>query len=70
MVTGIVPNFNQAPRSYISLPPLPDSYLKFNIEISFKPENHDGIILYDAERSDGTGDFIILSLISGHPEFR
>ncbi|XP_044017592.1 basement membrane-specific heparan sulfate proteoglycan core protein-like isoform X4 [Aphidius gifuensis] len=70
VVTGIVPNFSQAPRSYISLPPLPDSYLKFNIEVSFKPENHNGIIFYNAERSDGLGDFIILSLINGHPEFK
>ncbi|XP_057332116.1 basement membrane-specific heparan sulfate proteoglycan core protein isoform X8 [Microplitis mediator] len=70
VVTGVVPRFNQAPRSYIALPTLPDSYLKFNIELSFKPENPDGIILYNAESPDGTGDMIYLSLANGYPEFR
>ncbi|XP_034945971.1 basement membrane-specific heparan sulfate proteoglycan core protein isoform X4 [Chelonus insularis] len=70
VVTGVVPNFNQAPRSYIALSPLPDSYLKFNIEVSFKPESYDGIIFYNAESADGNGDFVILSLAEGYPEFR
>nr|XP_050845973.1 basement membrane-specific heparan sulfate proteoglycan core protein isoform X24 [Vespula vulgaris] len=70
VVTGVVPNFSQAPESYIALPPLPDSYLKFNIEISFKPENYDGIILYNAESNHGSGDFILLSLVGGYPQFK
>ncbi|XP_024936745.1 basement membrane-specific heparan sulfate proteoglycan core protein [Cephus cinctus] len=70
IVTGVVPNFNQAPKSYIALRPLPDAYLKFNIEVSFKPENDDGIILYNDEKGDGKGDFLILSLVNGYPEFR
>ncbi|XP_014607947.1 PREDICTED: basement membrane-specific heparan sulfate proteoglycan core protein isoform X7 [Polistes canadensis] len=70
VVTGVVPNFSQAPESYITLPPLPDSYLKFNIEISFKPENYDGIILYNAELNNGSGDFILLSLVGGLPQFK
>ncbi|KAI4497448.1 hypothetical protein M0802_007459 [Mischocyttarus mexicanus] len=70
VVTGVVPNFSQAPESYITLPPLPDSYLKFNIEISFKPEKYDGIILYNAELNNGSGDFILLSLTGGFPQFR
>lgn len=70
VVTGVVPNFSQAPRSFIALPPLADSYLKFNIEVSFKPESYNGIILYNAERKDGSGDFVILSLVNGYPEFK
>lgn len=70
VVTGVVPNFNQAPRSYIALRPLHDGYGRHNIEISFKPESYDGIILYNAESFDGSGDFVILSLIDGYPEFR
>ncbi|XP_035741560.1 basement membrane-specific heparan sulfate proteoglycan core protein-like isoform X34 [Vespa mandarinia] len=70
VVTGVVPNFSQAPESYIALPPLPDSYLKFNIEISFKPENYEGIILYNAESNHGSGDFILLSLVGGYPQFK
>lgn len=70
VVTGVVPYFSQAPESFIALPPLPDSYLKFNIEISFKPESYDGIILYNDESNRGNGDFILLSLVGGYPVFR
>ncbi|RLU19726.1 hypothetical protein DMN91_008283 [Ooceraea biroi] len=70
VVTGVVPNFSQAPESYIAFPPLPDSYLKFNIEISFKPESYDGILLYNGESSHGDGDFIVLSLVNGYPQFK
>ncbi|TGZ46957.1 Basement membrane-specific heparan sulfate proteoglycan core protein [Temnothorax longispinosus] len=70
VVTGVVPNFSQAPESYIAFPPLPDSYLKFNIEISFKPESYDGILLYNDESGQGNGDFIILSLNNGYPQFK
>ncbi|KAK2578017.1 hypothetical protein KPH14_008439 [Odynerus spinipes] len=70
VVTGVIPNFSQAPESYIALPPLPDSYLRFNIEISFKPEHYDGIILYNAESNRGNGDFILLSMVGGYPQFK
>lgn len=70
VVTGVVPNFSQAPESYIALPPLPDSYLKFNIEISFKPESNEGILLYNDESGNDNGDFISLSLIDGYPQFK
>ncbi|XP_014478060.1 PREDICTED: basement membrane-specific heparan sulfate proteoglycan core protein isoform X5 [Dinoponera quadriceps] len=70
VVTGVVPNFSQAPESYIALPPLPDSYLKFNIEISFKPESSEGILLYNDESGSDNGDFIALSLINGYPLFK
>lgn len=70
VVTGVVPNFSQAPESYIAFPPLPDSYLKFNIEISFKPESYDGILLYNDESGHGNGDFIVLSLVNGYPQFK
>ncbi|XP_025163883.1 basement membrane-specific heparan sulfate proteoglycan core protein [Harpegnathos saltator] len=70
VVTGVVPNFNQAPESYVALPPLPDSYLKFNIEVSFKPESSEGILLYNDESGNESGDFIVLSLINGYPQFK
>ncbi len=41
-VTGVVPYFTQAPSSYMTLPTLPDSYLTFDIQISFKPEDKNG----------------------------
>jgi hypothetical protein len=42
VVTGVVPYFAQAPTSFMALPTLPDAYLQFNIEVSFKPESSDG----------------------------
>lgn len=50
VVTGVVPYFAQAPVSYMVLPTLPDAYLNFDIEVSFKPES-----------LDGTSDFIYSS---------
>ncbi|XP_076378245.1 terribly reduced optic lobes isoform X1 [Megalopta genalis] len=67
VVTGVVPYFSQAPESYIALPPLRDAYLRFNIEVSFKPENRNGIILYESD--DGVSDFIMLALVKGYPHF-
>ncbi|XP_017794098.1 PREDICTED: basement membrane-specific heparan sulfate proteoglycan core protein isoform X2 [Habropoda laboriosa] len=69
VVTGVVPHFSQAPQSFIAFPPLFDSYLKSNIEVSFKPENYDGIILYNGESDRGNDDFILLSLVGGYPQF-
>jgi len=42
VVTGVVPYFAQAPLSYMQMPTLPDAYMQFDIEISFKPESPDG----------------------------
>jgi len=42
VVTGVVPYFAQAPTSFMALPTLPDAYLQFNIEVSFKPESAHG----------------------------
>ncbi|XP_044266423.1 basement membrane-specific heparan sulfate proteoglycan core protein isoform X17 [Tribolium madens] len=70
-VTGIVPHFAQAPTSYIALENTVDLYIQFNFEISFKPQNGDGLLLYNGDKgSDKNGDFVSLSLVNGVPEFR
>jgi hypothetical protein len=70
VVTGLVPYFAQAPVSYIALDTLPDAYLAFDIEVSFKPEAPDGLILYNGQNEAGSGDFVSLFLRDGTPEFR
>ena len=70
VVTGIVPYFNQAPLSFIELPPLSQAVLRFDIEISFRPQNLNGLLLYTSERRDKYGDFLSLSLENGFPVFR
>ncbi|XP_058809308.1 basement membrane-specific heparan sulfate proteoglycan core protein-like isoform X2 [Phymastichus coffea] len=69
VVNGLVPYFSQAPISYIEVPPLVEANLKFNIEITFRPENLNGILLYTAENHNGDGDFMSLTLETGYPTF-
>jgi len=70
VVTGVVPYFAQAPISYMQMPTLPDAYQQFDIEVSFKPESPDGMILYNGQQAGGSGDFISFGLNNGIPEFR
>lgn len=43
--------------------------MKFNFEITFKPERGNGLILYNGQKR-ASGDYIALSLNNGFPEFR
>lgn len=69
IVTGVLPYFPQAPKSYLVFPKLEDSYMKFNFEVTFNPEHGDGLILYNGQKR-GEGNFIALSLNDRYPEFR
>jgi len=40
------------------------------VEVSFKPENPDGLILFNGQNEFGIGDFVSLILKDGVPEFR
>ena len=70
IVSGLVPYFAQAPVSYIALDTLPDAYLAFDVEVAFRPESPDGLILYNGQNEFGIGDFVSLFLKDGIPEFR
>ncbi|XP_046669711.1 basement membrane-specific heparan sulfate proteoglycan core protein isoform X9 [Homalodisca vitripennis] len=70
LVRGAVPFFAQAKSSYLMLPTLSNGYLNFDIEITFKPESHNGLILYNGQQYGGAGDFISFGLRDGIPEFR
>ncbi|XP_065349470.1 basement membrane-specific heparan sulfate proteoglycan core protein isoform X3 [Cloeon dipterum] len=70
LVTGLVPYFGQSPNSYLALPTLQNAYSSFAIEISFKPESPNGIILYNGQQLGGSGDFFSFGLSNGVPEFR
>ncbi|XP_031635070.1 basement membrane-specific heparan sulfate proteoglycan core protein isoform X6 [Contarinia nasturtii] len=69
VVTGAIPYFPQAPKSYLVFPKLENSYMRFNFEVTFNPEKENGLILYNAQRH-GEGHYISLSLNHGYPEFR
>ncbi|XP_041975156.1 agrin-like isoform X2 [Aricia agestis] len=55
--------------SYVRLKPL-KAYHKLNIDIEFKAFSENGVILYNQQKSDGTGDFVSLALVNGYLEFR
>ncbi|XP_050313632.1 agrin-like isoform X2 [Anthonomus grandis grandis] len=56
-------------RSYAILKTI-EAYNKLIIEMEFKSYTYDGILLYNAENEDGTGDFVSLSLVNGFVEFK
>ncbi|XP_047041100.1 basement membrane-specific heparan sulfate proteoglycan core protein-like isoform X2 [Helicoverpa zea] len=66
-VIGVVPRFGG--ESFVSLPTLRDAYKQFEIEISFKPSDKNGLILYNSENQGREGDYIGLQLKDGVPEF-
>ncbi|XP_037931811.1 basement membrane-specific heparan sulfate proteoglycan core protein [Teleopsis dalmanni] len=68
VVTGTIPQFHQDPISYMAFPTLPDSYIKFNFDISFRPQEPNGLILFNGQKR-GSGDYIALSLKDRYPEF-
>jgi agrin len=41
------------------------AYNKLSIEIEFKTYANDGILLYNQQKSDGTGDFVSLAIVNG-----
>nr|XP_045613717.1 basement membrane-specific heparan sulfate proteoglycan core protein-like isoform X12 [Procambarus clarkii] len=69
LVTGIVPRFEES--SYMSLATLSRAYLTFTLEISFKPESENGLILYNSQRAGSEdGDFVSFGMSDGYAEFR
>ncbi|CAL4124571.1 unnamed protein product, partial [Meganyctiphanes norvegica] len=67
VVTGVVPRFDD--KSYLTLRTLPDAYLVFDLEISFKPERDTGLILYNSQHKQSIGDFVAFGMKGGFAEF-
>ncbi|XP_074593031.1 pikachurin-like [Brevipalpus obovatus] len=57
-------------RSYLALPTLRNAHKMMQVTIEFKPEYHDGILLYSGEKQNLEGDFIAIILYQGLVEFR
>ncbi|TSL61242.1 Basement membrane-specific heparan sulfate proteoglycan core protein [Bagarius yarrelli] len=66
----VMPYFSQEPLSYLKLPTIKNSYKAFRIKLTFRPDNVDGMILYNGQRKSMGADFISLGLVGGRPEFR
>ncbi|CAH1774180.1 unnamed protein product, partial [Owenia fusiformis] len=70
VIGELVPYFQQNPASYISYPTLSNAYTEFDIDMSFKPLTSDGLIMFNGQQNDGSGDFVSFGMAEGHPEFR
>ncbi|XP_068772364.1 basement membrane-specific heparan sulfate proteoglycan core protein isoform X3 [Struthio camelus] len=66
----LVPYFTQTPRSFLPLPTIKDAYKKFEIQITFRPDAADGMLLYNGQRKSSGADFVSFGLVGGRPEFR
>ncbi|XP_052547652.1 basement membrane-specific heparan sulfate proteoglycan core protein isoform X14 [Tympanuchus pallidicinctus] len=66
----LVPYFTQTPRSFLPLPTIKDAYKTFEIQITFRPDAADGMLLYNGQRKSSGADFISFGLVGGRPEFR
>ncbi|XP_065817157.1 basement membrane-specific heparan sulfate proteoglycan core protein isoform X3 [Labrus bergylta] len=66
----VMPYFTQEPLSYLTLPTIKNAYKSFSIKINFRPDNVDGMILYNGQRRTTGADFISLGLVGGRLEFR
>lgn len=61
-----VPSFDG--KSYVRMNRL-KAYHKFSIEVEFKTYADNGIILYNQQKNDGTGDFVSLAIVDGLVSF-
>ncbi|KYO27917.1 basement membrane-specific heparan sulfate proteoglycan core protein [Alligator mississippiensis] len=66
----VVPYFTQSPQSYLPLPTIKDAYKKFEIQITFRPDTADGMLLYNGQKKSTGADFVSFGLVGGRPEFR
>ncbi|XP_052760298.1 basement membrane-specific heparan sulfate proteoglycan core protein-like isoform X2 [Mya arenaria] len=63
------PYFNRT--SFISYAPVDNVPFANNIELEFKPQSlQDGIIMYEGDNEDGSGDFLAIVQKDGYLEFR
>ena len=50
LVTDVVPSFGASPDSFVALETIPDAYLSFDVELSFRPAVADGQCAQRIER--------------------
>ncbi|XP_053203113.1 basement membrane-specific heparan sulfate proteoglycan core protein-like isoform X2 [Panonychus citri] len=69
-VIGIVAGFPEEGKAYITLPPIPEAYSEFDIELTLRPDQaDDGLILFSGQLPD-KGDFISLGLHDSYLNFK
>ncbi|XP_044277194.1 LOW QUALITY PROTEIN: basement membrane-specific heparan sulfate proteoglycan core protein [Varanus komodoensis] len=66
----VVPHFTQSPQSYLVLPTMKDAYKTFAIEITFRADTADGMLVYNGQKENTGTDFVSFGLVGGRPELR
>lgn len=57
-------------ESYIAYPPLTNIHNDLRIEMEFKPMDVDGLMFFSGGKKMKVEDFVALSMVDGHVEFR
>lgn len=68
VVSFDIPSFSGT--SYLRMPLIRNATSDMKIEVEFKSLNKDGIILFNSQEEDGSGDFVSLTLNQGYVELR
>ena len=56
--------------SYLALPTLRNAHRSMQLQLEFKPESFNGVLLYSGQAPDLSGDFIAIVINQGFVEFR
>ena len=67
-VNGLIPKFQSS--DFMELDALNDAYLTFDIEIAFKPEHGDGLILFKGQNEKIDSDYVSFGLEEKYPVLR
>ena len=57
-------------KSYIAYPPLTNVHDDLRIVLEFKPLDLDGLMFFSGDRKMKVEDFVAVSMVDGHVEFR
>lgn len=57
-------------ESYIAYPPLTNIHDDLRVELEFKPEERDGLMFFGGGKKMRVEDFVAVSMVEGHVEFR
>lgn len=68
IVSFDIPSFSGT--SFLRIPVIKNATNEMKIEVEFKSLNKDGIILFNSQEEDGSGDFVSLTLNQGYVELR
>lgn len=57
-------------ESYIAYPPLTNIHDDLRVELEFKPLERDGLMFFCGGKKMKVEDFVAISMVEGHVEFR